>query len=85
MKILNTKLYSSFLDGMSVVLDVGATRSFRSPIRRKYFLSAKRWHHSDLSFLDQGNLVDSSAISSDWNAVGDDIKSAISQYARTEG
>ena len=82
MTIRNTQLYSSFFDGMSRVLDVGATRSLQSSIRRKYFLSTKRLHHSDLLFLDRANLVDSSSIASDWSAVGNDIKSAISQYAK---
>jgi len=78
----NTQLYSSFFDGMSRVLDVGATRSLRSSIRRKYLLSTKRLHHSDLLFLERANLVDSSAIASDWSAVGNDLQSAISQYAK---
>lgn len=82
MTMRNTQLYSSFFDGMSRVLDVGATRSLRSSIRRKYFSSTKRLHHSDLLFLERANLVDSSAIASDWSAVGNDLQSAISQYAK---
>jgi|688.fasta_scaffold05611_5 hypothetical protein len=84
MKTLNARLYSSFFDGMSRVLDVGATHSLRSSIRRKYFLSTKRLHRSDLLFLDRANLVDSFAIASDWSAVGKDIKSAIFQYAQVK-
>ena len=80
---LNTQL-SSFFDGMSRVLDVGATRSLRSSIRRKYFLSTKRLHHSDLLFSERANLVDSSAIASDWSAVGNDIKSATFQYTQSK-
>ncbi len=78
---LNTQL-SSFFDGMSRVLDLGATRSLHSSIRRKYFLSTKKLHHSDLLFLDRANLVDSSALASDWRSVGNDLQSAISQYAK---
>lgn len=84
MTILNSRLSSSFFDGMSRVLDLGATRSLRSSIRRKYFLSTKRLHHSDLLFLDRANLADSSAIASDWSAVGNDIKSATFQYTQSE-
>jgi hypothetical protein len=84
MTILNSELSSSFFDGMSRVLDLGATRSLHSSIRRKYFLSTKRLHHSDLLFLDRANLFDSSDLASDWNAVGNDIKSATFQYTQSK-
>ena len=84
MNILNTRLYSSFFDGMSRVLDIGATRSFCSSIRRKYFLSSRRLSQSNLAFLERANFVDSCSISSDWIAVGNDIKFAISQYTKKE-